>query len=59
MPVIKNLRGLSNMEFYKNAIVLRRNLTSWMLRDFGTTRNKKSIQAVIKNMDKLYRELFN
>lgn len=50
MSVIKNLRGLSNMEFYKNAIVLRRNLTSWMLRDFGTTRNKKSIQAVIKNI---------
>ena len=51
MSVIKNLRGLSNMEFYKNAIVLRRDLTSWMLRDFGTTRNKKSIQSVIKNID--------
>lgn len=50
MSVIKNLRGLSNMEFYKNAIVLRRNLTSWMLRDFGTTRNKKSIQSAIKNI---------
>lgn len=57
MSVIKNLRSLSKMEFYKNAIVLRRDLTSWMLRNFGTTRNKKSIQTVIKNIDESDKEI--
>lgn len=51
MSVIRNLRNLSKMEFYKNAIALRKDLTDWMLRDFGTTRNKKSVRQVIKNID--------
>lgn len=38
------------MEFYKNAICIRKDITNWMLKDFGTTRNKKSIQKVIKDI---------
>ena len=50
MSVIKNLRNLSSMEFYKNAIQMRRELTEWMMRDFGTVRNKKSLHSVIKDI---------
>lgn len=39
------------MQFYKNAIKLRKELTNWMLRDFGTTRNKKHISQAIKNIE--------
>ena len=45
--VLKNLRTLSSMEFYKNAIRMRNDLTDWLLRDFGTKRNKKNINRVI------------
>ena len=30
------------MQFYKNAIEIRKEITNWMLKDFGTTKNKKS-----------------
>ena len=52
MSVIKNLRSLSTMEFYKNAITLRKDITNWMLRNFGIKRNARSIVQVIKNIDK-------
>ena len=52
MSVIKNLRSLSTMEFYKNAITLRKDITNWMLRNFGIKRNARSITQVIKNIDK-------
>lgn len=51
MSVIKNLRNLSSMEFYKNAIRIRARLTEWMIRDFGTTKNKKSVSQVIKDIN--------
>ncbi len=50
MAVLKNLRSLSNMQFYKTAIYIRKELTDWMLRDFGTTKNKKSVRQVIKDI---------
>lgn len=50
MAVLKNLRNLSNMQFYKTAIYIRQELTDWMLRDFGTTKNKKSVKQVIKDI---------
>lgn len=52
MSVIKNLRSLSAMEFYKNAITLRKDITNWMLRNFGIKRNARSVVQVIKNIDK-------
>ena len=39
------------MEFYKNAVDLRRELTYWMMRDFGSKYTKKSVQQIIKNID--------
>ena len=51
MAVLSNLRSLSEMEFYKNAIKMRVNLTNWLLRDFGTKRNPRSVNQVIKNID--------
>lgn len=51
MAVLKNLRKLSAMEFYKNVIRLRKELTNWMMRDFGNKYSKKSVTQVIKNID--------
>ena len=51
MSVLKNLRNLSTMQFYKTAINIRKDITEWMMRDFGTTRNKKGIAKVIKDID--------
>ena len=47
IAVLKNLRSLSEMEFYKNAIHMRVSLTTWLLRDFGTKRNARSVNQVI------------
>ena len=52
MAVIKNLRSLSEMEFYKNAIYIRKDITRWIIRDFGAKRNYKSIKQVIKYIKK-------
>lgn len=52
MSVLNNLRNLSEMEFYKNAIRMRVDLTNWLLRDFGIKRNPRSVNQVIKNIDK-------
>ena len=51
MAVLKNLRNLSEMEFYKNAIRMRVDLTNWLLRDFGVKRNPRSVNQVIKTID--------
>lgn len=51
MSVLKNLRSLSSMEFYKNAIEMRKAITMWMLRDFGARKNTRSVTRVIKNID--------
>lgn len=50
MSVLKNLRALSEMQFYKTAITIRKELTIWLLKDFGTRRNAKSVNQVIKNI---------
>ena len=44
------MRKLSQMEFYKNARKIRRELTRWMLSDFGYARNPKRIEQVIKDI---------
>ena len=51
MSVPSYMRKLSSMEFYKNAVDLRRELTDWMMRDFGSKYTKKSVQQIIKNID--------
>lgn len=51
MAVLKNLRKLSVMEFYKNAIRLRKELTDWMMRDFGNKHTKRSVTQIIKNIN--------
>ena len=38
------------MEFYKKAIDLRKQITIWLLKDFGYKRNARSVQRVIKNI---------
>lgn len=50
MSVLKNLRSLSTMEFYKNALYIRKDLTQWLLRDFGAKKSPKSVKMVIKDI---------
>lgn len=50
MSVLKNKRDLSDMEFYKNAIRMTHELTNWMMRNFGTQRNPRSVNQIIKNI---------
>lgn len=50
MSVLKNLRALSEMQFYKTAITIRKELTIWLLKDFGTRRNAKSVNQIIKDI---------
>lgn len=50
MSVLKNLRSLSDMQFYKTAIQIRKELTVWLLKDFGAKRNVKSVNQVIKDI---------
>lgn len=47
MSVIKNKRGISDLEFYRNAIKLRKDITLLLLRDFGI-RNKVRKSTVIQ-----------
>lgn len=51
MSVLKNLRNLSSMEYYKNAIQIRKNISTWLLKDFGVKRNPRSVTQVIKNIE--------
>ena len=41
MSVLKNIRSLSSMEFYHTAIKLRKQLTDWVLKDFGIKYSNK------------------
>ena len=59
MSVLKNLRSLSEMQFYINAIKIRKDLTIWMLKDFGTKRNVKSVNQVIKNISEEDQQIVN
>ena len=43
MSVLKNKRGLSSLEFYHNGRKLRKEMTEWLLRDFGV-RDKVRIE---------------
>jgi hypothetical protein len=43
MSVLKGKRGISNLEFYHNARRLRKDMTTWLLRDFGV-RDKVRIE---------------
>lgn len=51
MSVIKALRNLSTMEYYKNAIYIRKDLTQWMLRDFGAKKYPKNVTQIVKDME--------
>lgn len=50
MSVLKNKRGLSDLEFYRNGIVLRKNLTELLLRDFGIRNKIRKSVVMTKHM---------
>lgn len=50
MSVLKNKRNLSDLEFYRNGIVLRKNLTELLLKDFGIRDKIRKSVAITKHM---------
>lgn len=50
MSVLEKKRSLSDMEFYKNALRLNQAVSEWLMRDFGTRRNPRSVNQVIKDI---------
>lgn len=50
MSVLEKKRSLSDMEFYKNALRLNQAVAEWLMRDFGTRRNPRSVNQVIKDI---------
>ena len=50
MGVLKIYQKLSKMEFYKNALVIRRMLTDWLKRDFGLKSRATSIDDLFKEI---------
>ena len=59
MSVLKNKRNLSDLEFYRNAIVLRRDLTILLLRNFGIKDKVRNATALTKNMSEEDKIVFN
>lgn len=50
MSVLAVFRRLSEMEFYKNALFIRKDMTKWLIKDFGYKKNPKNIRMVIKDI---------
>lgn len=50
MSVLKNKRGLSDLEFYRNGIVLRKSLTELLLKDFGIRNKIRKAVSYTKSM---------
>lgn len=46
MSVLKNKRSVSSLEFYHNAIMLRREITMLLLRDFGIKDKVRSVKSL-------------
>lgn len=61
MSVIKNKRGLSDLEFFHNAIKLRKRMTELLLRDFGIKQKNTDVNVFAREyaMDKTDKSLFN
>ena len=60
MSVIKNKRSLSSLEFFHNAIKLRKEMTELLLRDFGVKAKNRDVNIYPKkySMDKADGEIF-
>lgn len=50
MSVLEKKRSLSDMEFYKNVLRLNQAVAEWLMRDFGTRRNPRSVKIVNENI---------
>lgn len=59
MSVLKRERGLSNLEFYKNAVWLQIHITFFLAKDFGVRPTTKTVHLVTKTMLKEDADLFN
>lgn len=51
MSVLARKRGLSSLEFYKNAIVLRHKITKLLLRDLGLKKTVRNMRLNTKKME--------
>lgn len=51
MSIPSGLRDLSKMEFYKNAVRIRKLVDLWLIREFGIKKNPRSVRQVIKEIN--------
>lgn len=58
MSVLKNKRSLSDLEFYRNGILLRKELTDLLLRDFGIRDKVRKATSITSKMADKDAELF-
>ena len=59
MSVLKNLRNLSDMEFYKVSKEIRNQIIKWSLYNFGAKYKLKDIKVFLKNIDDEDKEEIN
>ncbi len=59
MSVVSNLRDLSKMEFYKNALRVRHDITLWLMRDFGEKKNPKDLKHTLKDATEAEEKVIN
>lgn len=58
MSVLARNRGLSKLEFYKNAMKLRKKFTFLLLRDLGVKNRVRNLHIELKNMEPMDAEAF-
>lgn len=58
MSVLKNKRGISSLEFYHNAVSMRKEITSLLLRDFGVKNKIRNTKFMTKGMNQEDAKLF-
>lgn len=58
MSVLKNKRSVSSLEFYHNAVSMRKEITSLLLRDFGVKNKVRDTVFLTKNMSEEDAKLF-
>lgn len=59
MSVLKNLRNLSDMEFYKVSKEIRNQIIKWSLYNFGAKYKLKDIKVFLKNINDEDKEEIN
>lgn len=59
MSIPSGLKDLSKMEFYKNAVRVRKLIDLWLIREFGIKKNPRSIKQVARGINEKDQRIVN